>query len=86
MRKHRPHTRPGRKLLAIRTYRRVWAALSQTPCAPYPTLARQLRLSTSTVFRATQALRDAGYITFGHGDVNARTVVVPFVITKKAKQ
>lgn len=84
--KYRPHTRPASRLRTVRTTRRVWAALTKTPCADYSALAQQLGLSKSTVFRAAQALRDAGYLTFGHGDVNARQILVPFVVSKKAKQ
>lgn len=75
---NRPHTRPRRRLLFIRTQRRVWAALTRTPCALDAELAAELHLSRSTVSRALQALRDIGYIHFERGAVAARTVVIPF--------
>lgn len=73
----RPHKRPGRRLLFLRTQRRVWAALTRRPCALDAELAAELHLSRSTISRALQALRDIGYIQFERNAVAAREVIVP---------
>jgi hypothetical protein len=62
--------------------RRVWAAVTRTPCATTKALARELGQanSWSSVAAALRILRDAGYIAFEDGAKNARQVIVPFIV------
>jgi DNA-binding MarR family transcriptional regulator len=72
--------------LTQRNIRRVWAAVTANPRASKKELGRALRLSYGAVAGTLRFLNDAGYIHFEKSTKRAITVLVPFVITKKAKR
>lgn len=79
--------RYGRCTVSTTLVRRVWAAVTRQPSIGVRDLARQLGYrSASDTLIALHALRDAGYIGFADHQKLARTIIVPFVVTKKAKQ
>lgn len=72
-----------------RLLRRVWATVTRDPQIRVRTLAEQLGYrSWSDVSVALRVLRDAGYIDFesGMSGCGARTVIIPFVVTKKERR
>lgn len=59
--------------------RRVWAAVTQAPCATTRALGNTVGLSAGGVSAALRILNDAGYIHAPRERRRARTVLVPFV-------
>lgn len=70
----------------VRDVRAVWACVSRHPRAPIAAIGSMLGLSIGMTWRALQALRDAGYIDFDDGAIGARRILVPFIVTRKARQ
>jgi predicted transcriptional regulator len=70
----------GQSYPSVGTLRRVWAAVTHTPCASVRELATRLDMAHGHVSRALRLLRDAGYIAFADRACRARTVIVPFVV------
>lgn len=68
--------------VTIPNVRRVWSAVTETPCAPTRQLGERLGLSYSYCAAALRLLRDAGYIEFELGSFGGRKVVVPFIVTE----
>lgn len=60
--------------------RRVWAAVTQQPCATVRELARVAQLDYRGVACAIRVLHDAGYIDAPPKLARARRVLVPFVV------
>jgi DNA-binding transcriptional ArsR family regulator len=60
--------------------RRVWAAVTRTPCATVRQLGAQIGMPYGSVSVALRLLRDAGYVHFEDRAGRARTVIVPFVV------
>jgi Mn-dependent DtxR family transcriptional regulator len=70
---------------ALRTIRRVWAAVSQDPQATDEAIGRQVRRVKSTVAAAMRVLKDAGYIDYEKYSAHAREVLLPFKVDKRIR-
>ena len=69
---------------AARNRRIVWATVTKRPRASIDEIASAARVPRSTVRDALHALRRAGHIDYKDGSRRARTILVPFVMIKKA--
>lgn len=83
------YVRPGRgartKTEAAQRARAVWAAVTRSPQAPIGELARASGLSYTNTAKYLRQLRDLGYIAFDSGQQRARTILVPFSITRRRR-
>jgi predicted transcriptional regulator len=66
-----------------RRVRQVWAALTANPHASIQEIAQQLDYrAPGCIHAALHMLRDMGYIAFDNRAVRARTVIVPFHVSR----
>lgn len=67
---------------SVRTVQRVWAAVTHTPGASVREIAAASGLTYGHTSGILRLLRDAGYIDFAPASARARTIIVPFYVTK----
>lgn len=75
------HQRYGSHMTLARI-RAVWAAVTIRPTTSVRELADALGMPRVNVGASLRLLRDAGYIQFASHSQRARTIVIPFIITK----
>lgn len=64
----------------------VWVLISEDPSIPLDGIVGQIGITKSMAWRALRTLRDVyGYIDYPDETRCARQILIPFVVTKKAK-